>query len=333
MRTLTAVINWNGGDQVRTAVAGLCDQSLEPTDVVVIDNASHDGSAEGLGPDVEVVANATNLGYAGAANQALDLARARGADAVCVANPDVVVDRGYLAAATHALARDPRRASVQGLLWRTEPDRHGGRVIDTTGHLAFTTRLFRNRGEGLVDRGGHVPGEVFGTSGALALYRVAALDDVAVEGEVWDRDLFAFWEDVDLDWRLRLRGWSAWFEPAATAFHERGGAGPRRTARVEELNFANRFLVLWKNDTPQALARHAPGVVATSVLKYGELAVTVPSAAVRCLGRGALVPRMLAKRRVIQAAATVAPAAVVDRWFGSFDYGGWVRTWWRRVRA
>src|SRR5690606_29109153 len=92
----------------------------------------------------------------------------------------------------------------------------GRRVLDTTGHVAFRTRLFRNRGEGQPDDGAYDrPDEVFGVSGALALYRLAALDDVALDGQVYDEDLFAYWEDVDLDWRLQLRGWQAWYEPGA----------------------------------------------------------------------------------------------------------------------
>jgi hypothetical protein len=45
------------------------------------------------------------------------------------------------------------------------------------------------------------------------------------------------------------------------------------------------------------------------------------------------LPRALEQRRRIQASARVDPAAVVDRWFTPFDYGAWVATWWRRVRA
>jgi GT2 family glycosyltransferase len=245
-----------------------------------------------------------------------------------VANPDALPPPDYLARATAALAGGERRASVQGKLLRTGP----GQLIDTTGHLAFRTRLFRNRGEGQPDTGQYdTPGEVFGTSGALALYRMAALQDVAVDGEVFDETLFAFWEDVDLDWRMALRGWSAWYAPEATARHERGGAGPRRSAIVERLNFVNRFHVILKNDDPAALARALPEVGLTSLLKAGELALTVPSAFVRTFGAWRDVPAVLRKRRAVQTAATVAPAEVVRRWFQPFDYGLWVRTWWRRV--
>ncbi|HVL99812.1 MAG TPA: glycosyltransferase family 2 protein, partial [Egibacteraceae bacterium] len=250
--------------------------------------------------------------------------------AVC--NPDVALEPDYLARALAALEADERRAAVQGKLWRGEEA--DGRVLDTTGHQAFVTRLFRNRGEGQVDRGQFdAPGAVFGVSGAVALYRLDALADVAVDGEVFDEDLFAFWEDVDLDWRLQLRGWHAWYEPAARGWHERGGAGPRRTAFVEELNFANRFLVVAKNDHLPSLLRALPGFGATTLLKAGELALTVPSALARALPRARLLSRMRAKGHVVRARATVDPAAVISRWFEPFDYRAWVATWWHRVQA
>jgi GT2 family glycosyltransferase len=335
MKVTACVVNWNTAEHLPACLAALTAQSHPDLDVVVVDNASVDGSREVVRrfPGVRLVANATNRGFAGAANQGVALARESGSDAFLVCNPDATPRPDYLSAAVGALAAAGRRAAVQGRLWRT-----GGagdtRIIDTTGHLAFRTRLFRNRGEGQADRGQFdAPGEVFGVSGALALYRVAALDDVACDGEVFDEDLFAFWEDVDLDWRLALRGWSAWYEPAACAWHERGGAGPRRSAVVEQLNFQNRLLVVLKNDSWPALARAFPGVALTTGLKAGELALTVPGAFLRSRAGLRLIPGALRRRRVVQATATVDPAAVVDRWFAPFDYPLWVRTWWRRVRG
>lgn len=336
MRVLACVVNWNTAQELPGVVASL--RALDGlAEVVVIDNASHDGSADvvrGLS-DVRLVANDTNRGFAGAANQAVALAAEAGADALLLCNPDVRLSPDYLTHATAALEADPRRGSVAGKLWRTAPGPAGERILDSTGHLAFRTRLFRNRGEGQPDTGQFdQPGEVFGVSGAAALYRLDALRDVAVRGEVFDETLFAFWEDVDLDWRLRRRGWSCWYEPAATGWHERGGAGPRRSAFVEELNFANRLLLLAKNDEPRLLARDLPGLVVTTLLKAAELGITVPSAFAAAWPRvwrgwGA----MRQKRREVFAQASVPNAQIVDQWFAPFDYAGWVRTWWRRVRG
>jgi hypothetical protein len=331
------VVSWNTAEHLPGALSSLQEQTHSDLEIVVVDNASVDGSAAVARghSGVRVVANSENRGFAGAANQGVRLARASGSEAFLVCNPDVILEPDYIARAVQALSGGQRRAAVQGRLWRMECKGSGDpKTIDTTGHLAFRTRLFRNRGEGSADLGQFdQAGPVFGVSGAVALYRVAALDDVACEGEIFDEDLFAFWEDVDLDWRLQLRGFEAWYAPDACGWHERGGAGPRRSAVVERLNFANRFLVVLKNDDPAALARALGGFGVTSALKAGELAATVPSAFIRSAGAVRLVPRMLAKRRLVQAGARVDPALVVERWFAPFDYAAWVATWWGRVRS
>lgn len=335
MKVTACVVSWNSGAQLDSALRSLTAQRDVDLHVAVVDNASSDGSAErARSHGVEVVRNPVNRGFAGAANQGVALAADNGSDALLLCNFDVRLRDDYVATAAAALAADPLLSSVQGKLLRTTTGPRGEPILDTTGHLALRTRLFRNRGEGTVDDGRYdQPGLVFGVSGAVALYRLAALQDVAVEGEVFDEDLFAYWEDVDLDWRLALRGWRCWYEPAAQGWHERGGAGPRRSATVERLNFVNRFLVIAKNDDPGSLARALPGVAATSLLKAGELALTVPSAFLRSLPDLRRLRGALAKRRLIQARASVPPAAVVERWFEPFDYRAWVATWWRRVRS
>jgi GT2 family glycosyltransferase len=339
MRVAAVVVNWNGAGDLPRCLDALLAQDHAPLEVVVVDNASTDGSREvltGYDQRIRVVWNDRNRGFAGGANDGI--AAAGEVDAVATVNPDVVPRPDALRRAVAALAADDRRGSVQPKLLRPARSPAGAPVVDTTGHVAFRTRLFRNRGEGEPDRGQwEMPGEVFGVSGAFALYRRAMLDDVAVavdgRREVFDEDLFAYWEDVDLDWRARMRGWHAWYEPRAVAVHERGGAGPRRTARVEQLNWQNRLLVLVKCDTWPALAPALPGFLVTLLLKTAELVVTVPAAFAAALGDLRLVRRLLAKRDAVHGRATVPSRDVVTAWFGPFAYGRWVRTWWRRVRG
>ncbi len=308
--------------------------------MVVVDNDSHDDSLAVMAPfeqrGVRVVPNATNRGFAGGANDGIAVCDT---PFVLVSNFDVRPARDFVAKALAAFGDDPRVGAIQGKLIRFTQAPGGGDVIDTTGHVAFVTRLFRNRGEGEVDRGQwDTPGEVFGVSGALALYRREMLDDVALtvgrsRPQPFDEDLFAFFEDVDLDWRCQLRGWKALYEPAAVARHERGGAGVRRTAKVERLNFVNRWFVIAHSDDLGSLARAMPAFGTASLLKSVELLVTVPSA---FFGAMKDLPRLrsaLRTRREVLGRATVDPASVVEEWFEPFDWSGWIRTWWRRVRG
>ncbi|MEE8602527.1 glycosyltransferase family 2 protein [Euzebya tangerina] len=334
MRVTVCVVSYNTADHLAAALTSLLDQTHPDLHLVVVDNNSHDGSADIARrfSDVEVIANRRNLGYTGAANQAL----ARAADGgFFLVTPDVRLDPGHIAALATGLEARPHAASVQGRLHRMRPDGSvvtvdGQPMIDSAGHSAHTNRVFRNRGDGLPDDGSYDdPVEIFGVTGAAALHRVAALHDIALDGEVFDDDLFAFFEDVDIDWRLKARGWQAWYLPDAVGRHERGGEGARRSRLVERLSYRNWFLTVAKNDDPGSLLRHWHLLGATTALRTADLALTVPLAFLGAV-RDLADPRStLRKRRLAEAHRTVPNAEIVARWFEPFDYRAWVA---KRIR-
>jgi GT2 family glycosyltransferase len=342
MRVSALVVSWNAASQLPACLAALDAQDHDELELVVVDNASTDGTAAVLDRladrawrhPLRIVRNATNRGFAGAINDGLAVTDA---EAVLFCNVDIDPAPDLVRRCVAVLRSRPQVGSVQPKLLRTVPAPDGTPVIDTTGHVLTSARLWQNRGEGEPDRGQHDrAGEVFGVSGALALHRRAMLDDVAwrlPDGarEVLTEDLFAYFDDVELDWRARLLGWRAWYEPAAVGRHERGGAGPRRTATVEALNWSNRLLVLATCDDAAAVRRVAPLVLATTALKTLELLLTVPRAAPRALRRLTLLRRARWRRRQLHARATVAPGRVVRTWARPFRWRPWVATWWRRM--
>lgn len=338
------VVAWNSDADLAVCLTSLDGQEHRLLEVVVVDNASSDGTARiidqhlaaGTRYPTRVVRNVTNRGFSGGVNDGL-AALGPDVDAILLVNPDVQLAPdvvGHLAAALHA---DPRRGSIQPKLVRRVPDASGDRILDTTGHVLTTARLLRNRGEGEVDRGQYdEPGEVFGASGALVLHRRSMLDDVAWrlptgELEVLNEDLFAFFDDVELDWRARLRGWTAWYEPRAVAIHQRGGAGPRRDDRVEALNWSNQLLVIATSEGWRALGRALPLVALTTTLKTGEFVLTHPRAVPMAVRRLRLFRRARWRRRQLVARAVVTHAEVVGRHLEAFSWRIWVGTWWRRV--
>jgi GT2 family glycosyltransferase len=309
VRVTAIVIAWNPGPRIDACLTALQAQDHADLDIIVIDNASADGTADLVAtrhPAVKLVANDTNRGFAGAANQGYDLASGA---AVMTVNPDIVASPSFVRRLAAVLDSDPRTGSVAGLLVR--PDG----TVDSAGHEIFHPRLFRNRGEGDGIERYQEPGIVFGTTGAAGLYRRTALEDAAgtdPAGRPWDEGCFAFWEDVDLDWRLARLGWRCRFEPSARAVHERGVARASASEFVEELNWRNRFRVIWRNDTLGAFAAHLPGFLITTVLKGGDLAMSYPGAFVRgTLGiRFGRRPRGRGVRVVTQ----------------RFDYRRWIRS-------
>jgi GT2 family glycosyltransferase len=353
VRVAAVVVAWNAATDLPGCLAALRGQDHPDLEVIVVDNASHDatpdviraaveeaGDAAGDRHPVRAVWNRTNRGFCGGVNDAL-ATLPDDVEAVLLVNPDAIAAPDLVRRTVAVLVARPEVGTVQPrLLRRTAP---GAPVtIDTTGHVLTSARMVNNRSEGRSDDGRDPAGEVFGASGALVLHRRAMLDDVAWRAgttpdggrpEYLTEDLFAYFDDVELDWRAQLHGWRAWYEPAAVGVHERGGAGPRRTTRVEALNYANRLLVIATCDDGRSLVRNAPLIAVTTLLKTVELAVTVPSALPEAFGRLRLLPAARRRRRVLRARRRTVPfAAVTARWVEPFRWRPWVTAWWARTR-
>jgi GT2 family glycosyltransferase len=236
-------------------MAGLAAQTLPPDRVLLIDNASADGSVAaaraGAGAmPLEVVANPENRGFAAAANQAL---RVTAGAWVLALNPDCRLEPDFLARLAAAVAGRPRAGAATGLLLRgAGPQLAVEAAVDSAGIVVTASGRHLDRGSGAPLRGALLsPAWVFGATGAAALYRRTALDDVAYPGgEVFDEGFFSYREDADLAWRLQRRGWCCLYWPEARAAHGRGlrpEARRRGSPEVNRHSVRNRFLLRMAN--------------------------------------------------------------------------------------
>lgn len=318
------VLNWDGGQMVQRCVGSVLAQTVPPGEVVVVDNASRDGSAEALEarfPEVRVLRLPRNTGFAGGMNAGI---AAAGGEQVLLLNLDVELEPAYLEACAAALDADPALGGVTGKLLRFTGD-DSPPVLDSTGHRLYRNRRAVDRGEGEPDTGQYDDRRaVFGVGGAAPLLRRAMLDDVRRSGgtgdEWFDADFFAYFEDIDLCWRARLRGWTFGYVPEAVARHHRGGTGGRRIDAIEAGNHRNRLLMMVKDDAVPSLLRHAPGIALTELRSAVHLAATRPRALLLAyLGLLRLLPRFLRKRRQVQAGRTVGWREL-EPWFEPYDY-------------
>jgi GT2 family glycosyltransferase len=266
------------------------------SEVVVIDNACTDDTAaiaESHG--ARVVTLPRRASYAAALNLGL---AALDAEAVLVLNADCFLDPGALAAMVAHLD-DEHVGSVTPKLRRTDaPDR-----IDAAG-----MSLNRRRRNGLVGHGAKVGryavgGPAFGADGACALYRMAMLRDCALP-DVFDEDLALWTTDADLGWRAQLLGWTCWYEPAATGSHKRTYSSSTR-AQVSEahrrLQFKNRYLMWFKNETAAGLLRDLPVILAWEALAFAYVLLRERHL-LRAYGEiRAGLPAARARRRLVQA--------------------------------
>ena len=134
---------------------------------------------------------------------------------------------------------------------------------------------------------------------------------------------------MDLDWRLKARGWQSWYVPDALGRHERGGEGARRSQLVERLSYRNWFLTVLKNDDWDSVRRQWHLLGATTALRSADLAVTVPTAFARAIRDLTDTRSTRRKRRIAEARRTVDNSAIVERWFEPFDYRAWIA---KRIR-
>jgi GT2 family glycosyltransferase len=286
---------------------------LPAIELVVMDNGSTDGSAEiveSRWPGARVTRLGRNTGYAAAADRGIGETRG---EYVALLNYDLRLQPGYLVSCLEALDADPGLGSAQGLLLRP-----GDAIVDSAGHAVSRGSWFRSRGEGRSrSEAEWAPAQVFGVTAAAAVYRRAMLEDVrAVAGHYLEADFFAYYEDVDLDWRARWRGWRAEVVAGAVATHMHSGSGGRHQAWVQRHIVKNRLLVIYRNIDSGSLLLLLPWIAAQLAARLLLALVSAPSS---LLGVGdfiGLVPRHRAVRRRIRMGRTVSPRSL-RAWFGA----------------
>jgi GT2 family glycosyltransferase len=313
------IVTHNSERFLDRCLAALDRQTRRPACVLVWDNASMDGSvskATAHGADVTIALS--NVGFAAAANA---LIRRSTTPYVLLLNPDAYLEPRYIERLEQAAEADPRIGSVTGKLIR--PARPGEiALLDSTGHVLCRNRVPVNRGENEPDRGQHdCAGEVFGVCAAAALYRRTMLDDVRLGAEYFDSTFFAYLEDVDLDWRARLRGWKAYYEPAAVAEHERGHRGIRRRQSTLEIRHSlkNRYLMMLRNDRPVDLLPDLGVIFLTEVLRLLDYGITHPAGLSGYLEALRLLPHAMSTRRHIQSRRSVG-AVAVRHWLEPYPF-------------
>ena len=221
------VVNHNAGAYLRRCMeslrTGSGDVSLE---VVVVDNASTDGSPEAAleeRPDLRLIRNRGNRGFAAAANQGI---AATSAPFVLLLNPDAEIVGGTLASFLK-VARERPRAGAIGALVRNpngsiQPSaRRVPRLGEALGHAFLGPLIPSNpftRSYTMAGWDRATEREVEWVSGSAMLLRREALDDVGL----LDEGYFMYVEDVDLCTRLRLRGWQVLFSPELEVVHQIG---------------------------------------------------------------------------------------------------------------
>ncbi|MBI3572605.1 MAG: glycosyltransferase, partial [Candidatus Kerfeldbacteria bacterium] len=310
------------------------EQTLQPHSILIVDNASVDGTVEWLReewPHVHLLRNTRNMGFGRAHNQALRIGQQA---YVLILNPDVVLTPNWLAQGVDWMESHPHAGSLGGLLRRFTYSREELKtvefsdIIDSAGLHGFRSRHFVDRGAGLVDRGQFgQPEQVFGLSGACVLFRREALESIRWKNEFFDEDFFGYKEDIDLAWRLQRQGWEAWFVPRLVAYHHRHIQGAERQSTraiihhhrsrdrmIAAYSYRNHWLLLLKHESAQTWLRDWPWILAYELKKLAFTVIQRPSNLSVLISVIRLFPRMRQKAHVMNHQAKQ-PSIQVRRWF------------------
>lgn len=281
----------------------------------------------GNNPQIKIVDNYANLGYAGGHNKFF---AETDAELLMVLNPDAHMEPSFLSEIVKAFEK-PQVGMATGKMVKPEKNAQGEKILDGTGIIIQRSRRARERGQLEVDSSQYDRSpNVFGVSGTAAVFRKSALEAAKIhQHEYYDPDFFAYWEDLDLSWRLRLVGYQAKYVPSAVIYHTRlVGRSPggyknfptfikhhaKFSLNVRRWNWRNHLFAIIKNDFGWNFWKAAPWIAAREIAMFIYICIFEP----RTLGAVPvffrLLPRMLAKRKIIQRRRTVT-SEQMSKWF------------------
>lgn len=213
MTVAVLVVNWNSGDLLRQCLQSLEAQRRRPDHIVVVDNASGDDSLARAGDllrGVEVIRLDRNAGFAVANNVAAKAACRF--DALALLNPDAFADPGWLEALVAAADREPEVAAFASQMRLVDSPK----ILDGAGDSYHVSgRAWRNGHRVSSDVWPAEDVEVFAPCAAAALYRRGLFEEIGG----FDEQFFCYFEDVDLGFRLRLRGYRCLYVHTAIVRH------------------------------------------------------------------------------------------------------------------
>ena len=302
------VLNWNGHPFLEPCLNSLMAQAYTPLEIIVVDNASTDGSVALVKekfPEIRLMVNEKNLGFAGGNNVGIRSSRGK---YLMILNNDTRIEANCIEELKRSIEKDERYgACASKIILESEKNR-----IDSAGIVVGLDGLSIGRGRLEAEDRFDQEVEVFFASGCACLFRRAMLEDIGL----YDEDFFAYAEDTDLGWRARLAGWKCIYSPKACVYHRHSASSGTYSHLKAFLVERNRIWVALKN-FPWPLLLYGQGFTLWRYLLQAYGAFTGKGAAGRFtsdftkrelvhilikvyLSLGRSLPLMLKKRKAIQ---------------------------------
>lgn len=308
------VLNYNGRRWLEGCLSATFEQMDGRQELILVDNASTDDSVEFVRvrfPAARLLALDENNGFARGNNMGARIARGRH---LAFLNNDTIPQPGWLSALRAPFDRDERTAvTTSRIVYLDDPS-----VIDSAGDGYLRAGGAFKRLHGAASALGNQSGEVFGACGAACMFR----KDVFVDLGGFDEDFFMVYEDVDISYRARLRGYRCTYAANAIVHHAGSGTLRRNSALFVYYGQRNLEWTYLKNTPWPLLIRSFPSHVlydGAALLAYGAKGLLGPYLKGKWAAlRG--IPEVLRKRSVVQRRRV---ASTQDLW-QAMD-GDWLR--------
>lgn len=294
------IVNYNGKHLLKECIQSILNQSYPSIEIILIDNASQDGSVElvaALFHDVKVVKLQTNTGFSGGNLEGLKYATG---DYIMLINNDVVVDKDCISNLTASMEKHPDVGIGAAKILV-----YGKDSIDSAGDGFSTSLKGFKRGEGLQSNNYDKEEYIFGACAGTAIYRRSMIDEIGF----FDDDFFLIHEDTDLNFRAQLGGWKVLYIPSAVVYHKVRSTIGNMSDTAVYYSLRNSELVRIKNIPSWIFLRCFPAFILGVILDFLYFSIKHRKAGIYLKAKidaMRLLPKMLKKRKLIMSKKMVA---------------------------
>ncbi len=264
------ILNWNGFEDTVKCLESLKRITYPHYKAIIVDNNSKNKEGQRLkrkfGSYIELIQNKKNLGFAEGNNVAIRKVIKEGKSKyiICL-NNDTIVEPDFLDKLVDVVEKDPKIGSIQPkMIWG-----HNKNLLDSAGLLYSINTNGFERGKFEPINKYNKTEEIFGCCGAATLFRVEALREIEVMGEYYDKDFFANYEDFDIAFRLRWKGWKNMYCGTSIIYHFRGNTIKRVSKFATYLSLRNQVWCAIKNLPYSYLIRRVPLIMTSHIIYIG----------------------------------------------------------------
>ena len=249
------IVNWNGKHYLDTCLSSILNQTYKNFEIIMVDNASTDGSVEYVQekyPSVKIIQTKENLGFAKGCNVGM---RASNADYIVTLSNDTRVEQKWLEELVKVAETD-EKIGICGskLILMDTPT-----IYNSAGFFIILNALIYDRAPSKKVGRYEKLEQVDGVCAASALYRKKMLDEIGL----FDERFFFGHDDIDLSWRAKHAGWKAMYVPTSVCYHKM--LGSVKGKKLHEQFHVDAVWVISKNSNLLGLAGIASLLLAQMV--------------------------------------------------------------------